>query len=36
VDFLGYADRIDFSPNGVEIVDYKTGVSAIAPDKEDL
>lgn len=29
--FIGFADRIDFHPEGVEIVDYKTGKSFIPP-----
>ncbi len=31
IKFLGYADRIDFSPLGLEIIDYKTGNSAVPP-----
>lgn len=31
LDFIGFADRIDFTESGVEIVDYKTGKSAIPP-----
>lgn len=31
IEFFGFADRIDFSPEGVEIIDYKTGASYIAP-----
>ncbi len=31
VKFVGFADRIDFSHEGLEIVDYKTGKSSIAP-----
>lgn len=31
IEFLGFADRIDFKPEGMEIVDYKTGASYIAP-----
>ena len=31
LDFIGYADRIDFTPSGVQIVDYKTGKSQITP-----
>lgn len=30
MDFVGFADRIDFTSNGVEIVDYKTGKTAVA------
>jgi DNA helicase-2/ATP-dependent DNA helicase PcrA len=30
-NFLGYADRIDFHDNGIEIVDYKTGKQQVAP-----
>ena len=29
--FIGFADRIDFHPEGIEIIDYKTGKSPIAP-----
>ena len=29
--FAGFADRIDISSEGVEVVDYKTGASVIAP-----
>lgn len=31
VKFTGFADRIDFSSNGLEIIDYKTGKNSIAP-----
>jgi len=31
IEFFGFADRIDFSPEGIEIIDYKTGASYIAP-----
>ena len=31
MEFIGFADRIDFHADGVEIVDYKTGKSYIAP-----
>ena len=31
ISFMGFADRIDFTDQGVEIIDYKTGKSAIAP-----
>ena len=31
IEFIGYADRIDFLGDGVQIVDYKTGKSAISP-----
>lgn len=31
LDFMGYADRIDFTPFGVQIIDYKTGKTQIAP-----
>ena len=27
--FIGFADRIDFNPDGIEIVDYKTGKSDV-------
>lgn len=29
--FKGYADRIDFHPQGIEIIDYKTGKTFIPP-----
>src|SRR3989338_742356 len=29
--FIGFADRIDFSDKGLEIIDYKTGRSQITP-----
>ena len=29
ISFIGYADRIDFSVKGAEIIDYKTGKSKI-------
>ncbi len=28
-NFVGFADRIDFNPDGIEIVDYKTGKSDV-------
>src|SRR3989344_2174102 len=31
VKFTGFADRIDFNSEGLEIIDYKTGKSSIAP-----
>ena len=31
INFIGFADRIDFSDNGIEIVDYKTGKTFVAP-----
>ncbi|NCO11409.1 hypothetical protein CO038_04485 [Candidatus Pacearchaeota archaeon CG_4_9_14_0_2_um_filter_39_13] len=31
LNFIGYADRVDFTPSGVEIIDYKTGNSYIQP-----
>lgn len=31
LDFIGFADRIDFSDLGCEIIDYKTGKTNIAP-----
>lgn len=31
VPFIGFADRIDFLQDGIEIVDYKTGRGNIAP-----
>jgi DNA helicase-2/ATP-dependent DNA helicase PcrA len=36
IDFIGYADRIDFSSAGAEIIDYKTGKTAISPRERDL
>ena len=29
--FTGFADRIDFRENGLEIIDYKTGKSSVSP-----
>jgi len=29
LNFIGFADRIDFTPNGLEIIDYKTGQSNV-------
>lgn len=31
MDFIGFADRIDFTQDGVEIIDYKTGRSNVSP-----
>ena len=31
IKFTGFADRIDFSDSGLEIIDYKTGKSMVAP-----
>jgi len=31
IDFVGFADRIDFRQEGLEIIDYKTGKSQISP-----
>lgn len=31
ISFTGFADRIDFHEEGLEIIDYKTGKSLIAP-----
>jgi DNA helicase II / ATP-dependent DNA helicase PcrA len=31
IKFVGFADRIDFLPDGIEIIDYKTGSSAVPP-----
>ncbi len=31
IQFMGFADRIDFNEGGVQIVDYKTGKTAISP-----
>ncbi|MEK6892586.1 MAG: ATP-dependent DNA helicase [Nanoarchaeota archaeon] len=36
LNFIGFADRIDFSDNGVEIIDYKTGKAYIPPRERDL
>ncbi len=35
-NFIGYADRIDFLDNGIEIVDYKTGKGAIYGKERDF
>ncbi len=35
IDFMGFADRIDVRSDGVEIVDYKTGKTTIAPQDRD-
>lgn len=32
MDFIGFADRIDFCSSGAEIVDYKTGKTAVTPN----
>jgi len=34
-NFLGYADRIDFKEEGIEIIDYKTGNSPIPPKQRN-
>ncbi|MDP3881990.1 MAG: ATP-dependent DNA helicase [Nanoarchaeota archaeon] len=34
-EFIGFADRIDFSDHGLEIIDYKTGRQVIAPKHRD-
>ncbi|PIN92989.1 hypothetical protein COU61_01115 [Candidatus Pacearchaeota archaeon CG10_big_fil_rev_8_21_14_0_10_35_13] len=31
IKFFGKADRIDFRPDGLEIIDYKTGASYVVP-----
>jgi DNA helicase-2/ATP-dependent DNA helicase PcrA len=31
IEFVGFADRIDFHDEGLEIIDYKTGKSFISP-----
>jgi len=31
LNFTGFADRIDFSDKGLEIIDYKTGKSQVSP-----
>ncbi len=31
LNFIGFADRIDFSDSGVEIIDYKTGRTYVTP-----
>ncbi len=31
LNFVGFADRIDFHQDGIEIIDYKTGKSSIPP-----
>jgi RecB family exonuclease len=36
IDFIGFADRIDFLDNGIQIVDYKTGKTAITPKDRDI
>jgi len=35
MEFIGYADRIDFTKEGAQIVDYKTGKTAISPKDRD-
>ena len=34
--FTGFADRIDFSPEGIEIIDYKTGKSLVRTKHRDF
>jgi DNA helicase II / ATP-dependent DNA helicase PcrA len=34
--FTGFADRIDFNSEGVDIVDYKTGRAEIVPEKRNI
>jgi DNA helicase-2/ATP-dependent DNA helicase PcrA len=36
IDFLGFADRIDFTDDGIEIIDYKTGKTHIAPKERNF
>ncbi len=31
LNFIGFADRIDFNSHGIEIIDYKTGKSVVSP-----
>ena len=31
LNFIGFADRIDFSDKGLEIIDYKTGKTQVSP-----
>lgn len=35
INFNGYADRIDFTDKGVEIIDYKTGNTPVKPKARD-
>ncbi len=35
IDFIGFADRIDFINGGAQIVDYKTGKSNIGPKERN-
>jgi len=35
INFTGFADRIDFRKEGLEIIDYKTGKSIIAPKERN-
>ncbi len=35
IKFTGFADRIDFNSDGIEIIDYKTGKSAIPPKERN-
>lgn len=35
MDFIGFADRIDYINDGIQIVDYKTGKTAISPKDRD-
>ncbi|MEK6856297.1 MAG: ATP-dependent DNA helicase [Nanoarchaeota archaeon] len=34
-EFMGFADRIDFSETGAEIIDYKTGKTPISPKERN-
>jgi DNA helicase II / ATP-dependent DNA helicase PcrA len=34
--FVGFADRIDFTPKGIEIIDYKTGRSKITAQNRNF
>lgn len=36
ITFEGYADRVDIHPDGIEIIDYKTGKTPIAPKHRNL
>ncbi|MBI2451584.1 ATP-dependent helicase [Candidatus Pacearchaeota archaeon] len=36
LNFFGIADRIDFHPDGIEIIDYKTGQSQIHPKERNF
>lgn len=34
--FIGFADRIDFTPKGIEIIDYKTGKTILTPTERNF